>query len=332
MSNSHVGVNNMSIKDLKEWNRFVGAMFSDQSEMYDFTNKNSAAFQHEFYMINRLQSMFKWTGLPESIPPRILELYLQLNGNVAFTRYDGELYIFTGGLGGEPDVYYRPTIYTVANPALNFSKELRIDADCIVMRNDSLMLGMRPLNRRYSAMLTEAELSMRTALINSRIISLITAENDRAKSAADKYIEDICVGKLGVIGSPALLDAIKTQPFSTASNTNMITNLIEAEQYYKASWFNEIGLNANYNMKRESINAGESQLNNDALLPLIDDMLNNRKEGTEKVNAMFGTNISVSFASSWEDNIEEIEAEQNSISDQSESEGGEVDGMQENTN
>ena len=310
----------MSVKDLREWNRFVGAMFSDQSEMYDFTDKNAAAFQHELYMINRLQSMFKWSGLPDSIPPRILELYLQLNGNVAFTRYDGELYIFMGGLGGEPDVYYRPTIYTVANPALNFSRELKIDADCIIMRNDSLMLGMRPLNRRYSAMLTEAELSMRTALINSRIISLITAENDRAKSAADKYIEDICAGKLGVIGSPALLDAIKTQPFSTASNTNMITNLIEAEQYYKASWFNEIGLNANYNMKRESINAGESQLNNDALLPLIDDMLNNRKDGAEKVNAMFGTNISVSFASSWEDNIEEIEAEQKAISDQSENE------------
>ena len=322
----------MSVKDLRDWNRFVGAMFSDQSEMYDFTDKNGAAFQHELYMINRMQSMFKWSGLPDSIPPRILELYLQLNGNVAFTRYNGELYIFTGGLGGEPDVYYRPTIYTVANPALNFSKELKIDTDCIVMRNDSLMLGMRPLNRRYSAMLTEAELSMRTALINSRIISLITAENDRAKSAADKYIDDICAGKLGVIGSPALLDAIKTQPFSTASNTNMVTNLIEAEQYYKASWFNEIGLNANYNMKRESINAGESQLNNDALLPLIDDMLNNRKDGAEKVNAMFGTNISVSFASSWEDNIEEIEAEQNSISDQSESEGGEIDDVQENVN
>lgn len=312
----------MAVKDLREWNRFVDAMFSDQSETFDFCNKKRVCFQHELYMLNRLQSMFKWEGLPDSIPQRILELYLQINGNVAFTRVDDELYIFTGGLGGEPDVYYRPTIYTVANPALKFSKELKIDVDCVVMRNDSLLLGMRPLNRRYAAMLTENEISMRTALINSRIISIITAENDRAKVAADKYIDDIKYGKLGVIGSPALLDAIKTQPYSNNSNTNMITNLIEAEQYYKASWFNEIGLNANYNMKRESINAGESQLNNDALLPLIDDMLNNRKDGAEKVNAMFGTNISVSFASSWEDNIEEIEAEQKAISDQSENEGG----------
>lgn len=309
----------MACRDLRDWNRFVDALFSDCSETFDFRNKKRVSMQHELYMINRLQSMFKWSGLPDSIPQRMLELYLQLNGNCAFYKHDGELYVFTGGLGGEPDVYYRPTIYTIANPALNLSKDLRIDDDCVVMRNDSLLMGLRPLNRRYAAMITENEISMHVALINSRIMALITAENDRAKEAADKYIEDIYNGRLGAIGSPSLLEAIKTQPYANNANTNLITNLIEAEQYYKASWFNELGLNANYNMKRESINTGESQLNNDALLPLIDDMLNNRKDGAEKVNAMFGTNISVEFASSWEDNIEEIDLEQKAI----ENEGGE---------
>ena len=84
-------------------------------------------------------------------------------------------------------------------------------------------------------------------------------------------------------------------------------NLIELEQYLKASWYNELGLNANYNMKRESINSGESQLNNDMLIPLVDDMLKRRKEGAEKVNNMFGTNITVELASAWEDNQEEID-------------------------
>ena len=106
----------------------------------------------------------------------------------------------------------------------------------------------------------------------------------------------------------------------------MLTNLIESMQYYKASFFNELGLNANYNMKRESINSGESQLNNDALLPLIDDMLNNRKRCAEEVNKRFGTHITVGFASSWEDNQIELANEQKEQeSSKNENEGGKDD-------
>lgn len=88
------------------------------------------------------------------------------------------------------------------------------------------------------------------------------------------------------------------------------TDLIEYQQYLKASWFNEIGLNANYNMKREKLSTTESQMNSDALLPLVDDMLEQRRLGVEKVNEMFGTNITVDFCSSWKKLIEEFESNQ----------------------
>ena len=73
------------------------------------------------------------------------------------------------------------------------------------------------------------------------------------------------------------------------------------------SWYNDLGLNANYNMKRESISASESDLNEDALLPFIDDMLQQRKLLAENVNAKFGTNIKVDLASSWKKIRKEIE-------------------------
>ena len=69
-----------------------------------------------------------------------------------------------------------------------------------------------------------------------------------------------------------------------------------------------MGLNANYNMKREAINADEAQMNNDALYPLVDDMLRCRQEGIEKVNEMFGTDIRVDFNSVWDIKQEELEA------------------------
>ena len=268
--------------------------------------------------------MFKWDGLPDTIPELYLELFLQTNGNVCFYRHNGNLYVFCGGLGGEPDVYYMPTLYTISNPALKISKTLKIDKDCVVMPNDSLYMGLLPLNKRYATALTENELSIKVAQINSRVTTLISAKDDRTKASAEKYLDDIADGKLAIIGENTFLEDLRTQPYGNTSHSNLLTNLIEMEQYLKASWYNGIGLNANYNMKRESLNSSESQMNNDALLPLVDDMLNCRKKAIVKVNEMFGTNISVDFSSSWKDNMQEIEFEHSNISDKSENDENEV--------
>lgn len=306
---------------VKYFNKYVYDILGG-CEYYDFRDKDNNIQQHISYMLNRTQSMFEWDGLPDSIPQRILELYLQTNGNVCFYKYDDKLYVFTGGLGGEPDVYYMPTIYTIANPALKISKNLKIGTDCVVMSNDSLYLGLIPLFNRYATGLTENELSMNIAMINTRIMDLISAPDDRTKDSAEKFLVDIANGKQGIIAENSFFDGIRALPYGTSGN-NILTNLIETEQYLKASWFNELGLNANYNMKRESLNTSESQMNNDALLPLVDNMLICRRNAIKKVNEMFGTDISVKLSSSWEDNEQEIELEHKNFSGQSEIQKGE---------
>ena len=293
---------------VRYFNKYVYGMLGGSPE-YDFANKSACIRQHIAYMLNRTQSMFRWNGLPDTIPERSLELFLQTNGNVCFYEHNDALYVFTGGMGGEPDVYYMPTVYTIANPALKLSKTLKIGSECVVMPNDSLYLGLIPMFTRYASGMTENELSMKIAIINSRIVDLISAPDDRTRSSAEKFLADIENGKHGVIAENAFLDGIRAQPYGTTANSNALTNLIETEQYFKASWFNELGLNANYNMKRESLNTSESQMNNDALLPLVDDMLKSRERSAEKVNEMFGTEITVSLASSWEDNEQEIKLE-----------------------
>lgn len=300
---------------VRYFNRYVKGLIG-VVECFDFKDKSLNARTHITYMLNRTQSMFRWENLPDTIPERILELYLQTNGNVCFYEYEGSLYVFTGGLGGEPDVYYMPTIYTIANPALKISKSLKIGDECVVMPNDSLYYGLIPMFARYATALTENELSMNIASVNSRIIDWISAPDDGTKKSAEMFIEKMIKGEYGVIASNEFFEGIKTQPHGS-SGMRTITQLIECEQYLKASWYNELGLNANYNMKRESLNTTESQLNNDALLPLVDDMLKNRKIAIEKVNAKYGTNISVSLNSSWEDNELEINKD---FSDRSENE------------
>lgn len=312
---------------LSRFERFCNGILTGHP-CFDIANKDGCTNQHIAYMLNRTQSMFRWNGLPETIPERNLELMLQVNGNVGIASVNGLLYAFCGGLGGEPNPYYMPTEYVVANPALKLNKIYKIDEDIAIIPNDSLYIGLIPLFERYASQLTETELSLHDANINSRIISLISASDDRTRASALKYIEDIINGKLSVVAGDEFLGGVKTQPYATTGHT-VITDLIELEQYLKASWYNELGLNANYNMKRESINSGESQLNNDALLPLIDDMLKRRKEGAETINDMFGTSITVELASAWEDNQEEID---NALEDENtEQEEGEKDEQSEET-
>lgn len=299
------------------YNAFIDAITVGNCTFEDKPPKRKQVFDLMRYMFSRTQSIFKWSGLPDTIPARILELYLQMNGNCAFYKHNGALYVFTGGLGGEPDVYYMPTIYTIANPALKLSVNAEIGKDCVVMPNDSLYMGLYPLHMRYAYNMVETEISMQLANINSRIVSLISASDDNTKKSADKYINDIYDGKLSIVGESKFFDDLKTSQFSTNGH-NAITDLIEMMQYFKASWYNEIGLNANYNMKRESINSDESQLNNDALLPFIDDMLNTRKTYIEQVNKMFDLNITVDYNSAWKDNEIELKQEQETQKDETE--------------
>lgn len=245
--------------------------------------------------------MFEYEGLPETMQKTDLERLLQCNGFACVAERDGKLYAFYGGLGGEPNPYYLPTICTVTNPALNFTQMFKIDVDCVIVKNDSYYNGLLPLINRYSAQLAENDISLRLADINARIISLITAPDGNTKIAAEEYVKKIIDGDIGVIADESFLDGIEAQPLAGSGYVGVITDLIELEQYLKASCYNELGINSNYNMKRESLNTEESQLNHDALIPLVDDMLENRKQGIEQVNRMFGTRISVRLGGVWSD-------------------------------
>lgn len=269
------------------------------TKLYDYKDKQCGVNNYIAYMLNRTQRIFEYEGLPDTIPQKFLELQLQRFGFSCIAKFKDDVYAFRGGLGGEPDPYYFPTICTVSNPALNLSKTFKIDDDCVIIQNDTLMRGLIPLHRRYATAMVENDISFDIATKNSRIAALITAPDDTSKRAAEKFLEDIADGKQGIPAANEFLDGIKVQPLTSTTQRTM-TELIEYQQYLRASWYNEIGLNANYNMKRESLTTTESQMNFDALLPLIDDMLYCREQAIEKINKMFNLNISVKLSSSWE--------------------------------
>lgn len=247
----------------------------------------------------RTQQMFVYLNLPDTIPQRSMELFIQTGGSCCVAKHKGKLYAFFGTMGGEPNEYYMPTKYIVANPFLNFSKEFTIHEDCVVIPNDAMYMGLMPLFRRYATQLVENDITMLVADINSRIAALLTGNTDRDIASAKEYIKKVWDGELGIAMSTPMMEGIKTQPYGETSS-KLLTDLVELQQYYKASMFNDIGLNSNYNMKRETIVSAEIEMNADALFPFVDNMLYCRELAVEEINKMFGTEIEVHLASSWE--------------------------------
>lgn len=253
-------------------------------------------------MLNKSTRIFKYENLPKTILEKDLETQLQVGGFCIWKQVDGELYTFSGGLGGEPNPYYLPTLAIIANPALRYNASLKIDKECVVMLNDNYYQGLMPLFNKYGSLLVEAEISLKYAILNARVPSLIQADNDSTYKSAQEFFKKIVDGEdYGIISSKEFFDGIRSHDFYKEA---YIKDLIEAIQYIKGSWYNEIGLNAAFNMKREAINEAEATLNEDILYPNIDTMLKCRQDAIKKVNEMYGTNITVRLDSIWDMNRE----------------------------
>ena len=276
-------------------------------------DKNKSAKCYFRYFLARTQKMFQYKNLPDTIEADVLERYLQINGVACITEYKDKLYVFAGNLGDKQDVYYRPTKFIVSNPHISqegFFKEVTVlgdePHDGVLMRNDTEWIGLTPLFARYSVMLAENLLTLRSADIMLRVMALLSAPTDSIRKSAMDYLQKLEKGEFGVIGDDAFTEGIKMQS-PPSNNGSYLTQFIELQQYIKGSFFNELGLRANYNMKREAIGTGESTLDQDVIMPLVDNMLTTRRQDIEKVNNMYNLDISVDFSSAWLQNqIEEI--------------------------
>lgn len=282
--------------------------------LVDYVVKKQKSSKYYFrYLLDRTIMMFEYKNLPDTIDQKVLERYLQVNGTACITRANnGNLYVFGGTWGGEQDVYYRPTKYVIANPHVSqltkesFTKECTIfgdeEHDGVLLRNDTEWASLTPLIARYAVLMCENTLTVRTADIMLRIIALLSAGTDKARKSAEAYIKKLENGELSIIGDSNFMESSIHLQSPPSNNGSYLTQFIELQQYLKGSFFNELGLRANYNMKREAIGQGESTLDADSILPLCDNMLGCRKEDIAKVNELFGTDISVDFSSAWLEN------------------------------
>lgn len=265
---------------------------------YNYKNKAANIRQLNSYMLAKTVSMFEYEGLPESIPYEELEKIIQSNGYAFITEHEGVLYAFAGTLGGELDVYGNPRDITITNTALNLSKTYNVKEDGVLIRNDDMRMGLLPMYEKANTFIVENEINMMVWGYNSRIQKLISAPDDKTKESADTYMKKIVDGDLSVVADNALFDGIKIQ---NSANTGGVSSqqIIELQQYIKATLYNEVGISANFNMKRERLVSSEVEQTEDSLFPFVYNMMKCRIKCVEALNKKYSLNVKVDFGSIW---------------------------------
>ena len=286
--------------------------FSDKYKL----NKKELVNSYIRYMLNRTQDMFEYKGLPESIPKKNLELYLQTKGFVVIPskNIDKPVAMY-GGLGGVPNEYYMPTIAIVNNPYLKYNESLTIGKDCIVIYNDSTITGLMPMFEKYALLLAECDLSINMINKTNRIDNVIECGDSNTEAAALKFIDDIENGELSHIVSKKFIDESLLKIHSLSKTTDNLLKLIELRNYIESSWYIDLGLNSNYNMKRESLTDSETEVDTYTLTPLIKNMLEERQNGIKRINEKWNLNISVDLGGSWKKLFNKILSDNEGVED-----------------
>lgn len=290
---------------------FMNKLVLPETFEMGFTEDKNAIFRSLCLdMLSRTLEMFEYNGLPDTLSARSMEIEMQTRGFCVIAEIekplhgDAGLYCFRyASPSGQLNSELLPTRMVVNDVWTNFNKELIIGEDCIVIPNDILWRGLGGLFSLHGGQLTDAHTTMRLQLYNARTNKILSATDDKVVEEAKQILKDIKDGKWGVIGDSVelmgMMKALSSIDF-TSPHSGSIKDTMEVIQYYYAQWFIAVGLNDNFNMKREALNGSETESNANVLFTLPLMMLKQRKEGLKRLNEKYGLNVSVKFGSTWE--------------------------------
>lgn len=280
---------------------------------YDITRKTKNVQNIVDGVLNKTLTMFLYTNLPVTLPIEEIEKILQLSGAGFVTTIDEKLVILKGTYNyDEVDIYNRPFKINCYLPDKKIYKMFNI-SDGVIIKNDYLERGLLPIFKKWGYLINESELTLIIANRFKRMVKTFIANDDPTAESVRTYLNKVDSGESSVITSNILWDSIKIDGERT---TNTLHELIEYDNYIKSELYKEIGLYSNDNMKKERLITSEVETGMNSIFPLVDNMLNCRKQAIEQINKKFNTNISVEFTSSWEyrlnlgENLTEKEVEE----------------------
>ena len=262
---------------------------------YDFL------YRHYFnFILKDVFRIFLFDGLPETINERFFKYTLFLYGKVTFFRDGDTLLALNGAPSGQQDIYYVPEEMIVSNPRLLKSYNLKRGVECEVVYCSDIDMydqfefgGLYTLVAKTATMLADGDLSISVAQKNKRLINVLAAEDQNTKNSIDVVIKKQYAGEPYAVVMKSLIDNVQSVPIVEKGTNQDLMQLIEAQQYILSHFYESLGLQTHDQMKKERLITAEVNDNDNIAKLNIDDILASIQEGLDRVNAMFGTSISV---------------------------------------
>ena len=272
--------------------------------LYDVSSVPNG-FDYWYYkLLNYCLGIYKYDGLPESLPGREILMNLILTGHAVIFEDKGEI-VTTRTTIYDFDKYYRPTKATFGNVKM-FSKKLIFgeNAEVIyltriqgnVFTQQAVDSGLSTFIKRYARMLADMESTISIYLVNVRLTSYPVASNDQVRQSVDAFYNAIEMGKRSVITDNIILEAFRNVDIANEkSRKDGLNDLLIGRDKILSMFFRDIGVKFEQEQKKAQLTEDEVQADEQLLLLNVKDMLEVQQEGVERVNKFFGLNMSVSI-------------------------------------
>lgn len=278
---------------------------------YDYINVNSRKFRpgtvhcrntalvwyFQRYLIQRIISVFEFTGMPEDWDLDYFRYSLFVGGHIEVlnTRTFG-IIPQRGTLGGY-NVFYRPSYSVIVNPLLKQSITAKLDVDCSIIKMQPDYFGAWDVVTYYADLLALCAEGMGISIINSKFAYVFAADNKAQAEGFKKLFDNIASGQPAQFVDKNMFDEEgkpKWLLFTQNLKQNYIANdLCNTMINIEAQFNSMVGIpNVNIN-KASGVSAEEVNANNTQTMTLAKLWLENISNGLTRTNSMYGLNLGV---------------------------------------
>ena len=194
-------------------------------------------------------------------------------------------------------IQYQPTSLTINTPYFQFERPLQLGVEAELIKLTPDYTGIYDLITKYAAELKEIDTSIRAAARNSRFAFALVAKDEKSKRTLQNVREKILNGDDVIIDEEVLKynkanpDAAPWFEFDRDLKSNYILgNLLEDRRKTIVDFYREIGVRM-LDDKKERMITAEAEAGNAETFIRSEVWIETLKESCDKVNKMFGTNI-----------------------------------------
>ena len=238
-------------------------------------------------LFQRVCSLFKEHTDP--VPTKEIEIRLMMTGHCGIMPYKGELTAFFGQYNGISKYRDEKPFYCVHSPV--YSGNHTIGKDIEVISNNTLRNPLYDMIHHYAIMLAHSEVTYIITMVNARNAGgTPIAKSTKQYNSIKKFLGKIFNGQFDVVEDIGELGVeMAGVHTNTAQNIESIWN---TRQRILSAFLSDIGVKSGID-KRSNTVSDEINADTPSLLINLNDMLNARKEGFDKVNKHFGTSWTV---------------------------------------